>query len=270
MGTSCARKLRCVNAEIHTVRWGESGPRVVLVHGGAQGTTSAGHANFFAQEPLGDQGWQLIVPDRPGHGLSPHPGRPDDPEADGEWLAELLGDGAHLVGHSFGGLVALAAAAKRSEAVHSLTLIEPALLKMAVRHPAVRRTVLRMAMAMLLPYSDANRARLVMKQLGIPEVFGRHEDELASLGKSLKRAKLPSANWMRSHLTTVQKSGMPLLVISGDSNPSFIATCKVAAEHGGGRFLTVAAEHHFPQWAGTPFNCMLSDFWGEAESRGCN
>src|SRR5271165_4633819 len=115
-------------ASIHVARWGHSGPRVVLVHGGAQGTPVGGESNFRAQQPLAQEGWQLIVPDRPGHGRSPDPGRPDDAEADGAWVAALLEDGAHLVGHSFGGCVALAAAARRPEAVRSLTLIEPGML----------------------------------------------------------------------------------------------------------------------------------------------
>jgi pimeloyl-ACP methyl ester carboxylesterase len=43
---------------------------VISVHGGAQGS------NFSAQRALADRGWQLVVPDRPGHGRSPDPGRP--------------------------------------------------------------------------------------------------------------------------------------------------------------------------------------------------
>ena len=103
-------------SSIHIERWGSSGPRVVLVHGGAQGTETGGERNFAFQRPLAEQGWQLIVPDRPGHGRSPDPGRPDDAEADGAWVAELLGDGAHLLGHSYGGVIALCAAGLRPEA----------------------------------------------------------------------------------------------------------------------------------------------------------
>jgi pimeloyl-ACP methyl ester carboxylesterase len=235
-----------------------------MVHGGAQGTSSAGHANFHAQEILGSEGWQLIVPDRPGHGQSPDPGRPDDAEADGEWVAELLGEGAHLVGHSFGGLVALAATARRPEAVSSITLIEPALLKIATSDPAVRKTVLGLAATMLLPFSPATRARRSMKLLGIPDVFGRDKVELTELGKSLGRAQLPSKAWMLERLAFVQDHNIPLLVISGDASACFIGTGKAAAEAGCGKFVIVPSENHFPQWAGAPFNKVMSDFWNDA------
>lgn len=263
MGAGCTGDLCGVTSDIHITRWGETGPRVVLVHGGAQGTGSAGHANFHAQEALGGEGWQLIVPDRPGHGRSPDPGRPDDADADGEWVAELLGEGAHLVGHSFGGLVALAAAARRPEAVHSLTLIEPALLKIATRDPAVRKTVFGMAATMLLPYSPATRARRVMTFLGIPDVFGRSEADLTNLGKNLRRAHLPSKNWMLGHLAFLRDKGIPLLAISGDASAAFIGTVKATAKAGGGKFVIVPSENHFPQWAGAPFNTVMRDFWTE-------
>lgn len=61
---------------------GTSGPTIVLIHGSAQGGSAGGDRHFVAQRSLGERGYQIIVPDRPGHGLSPSPGRPDDAEAD--------------------------------------------------------------------------------------------------------------------------------------------------------------------------------------------
>ena len=252
---------------IHFARWGSDGPRVVMIHGGAQGTSSAGHKNFRAQEALGAEGWQLIVPDRPGHGASPNPGRADDAVADGAWTAELLGDGAHLVGHSFGGLVALAATAQRPEAVKSLTLIEPALLKISAHDPAVRRVLLRMATTMILPFSPATKAKRVMRLLGIPDEFARSKDDMVSLGRALKRARLPSKREMNDWLANVRGRQIPLLIITGDWSPSFMAVGRISASAGGGRHVVVPSEHHFPQWAGAPFNAVLSDFWKEADAR---
>jgi pimeloyl-ACP methyl ester carboxylesterase len=122
---------------IHLTRWGNSGPIVVMIHGSVQGSLISGGRHFSEQEKLAARGWQIVVPDRPGHGRSPSPGRPDDGVLDGHWVAELMGEGAHLVGHSFGGLVALCAAAERPEAVRSLTLIEPAIHQLAAADPVV-------------------------------------------------------------------------------------------------------------------------------------
>jgi pimeloyl-ACP methyl ester carboxylesterase len=56
------------------------------------------------------------------------------PRFDGEWMADLP-ENAYLVGHPFGGAVALAAAARRPDAARSLKLIEPAAHKFASSNP---------------------------------------------------------------------------------------------------------------------------------------
>ena len=71
-----------------------------------------------------------MIADRPGFGASP-PLERGDFELEAPLFAELLGDGAHLVGHSYGAVIALLAAAERPEAVLSLTVSEPGALKLA-------------------------------------------------------------------------------------------------------------------------------------------
>ena len=253
---------------IHITRWGGSGPRVVMVHGGAQGSRAAGERNFAAQKPLADEGWQLVVPDRPGHGKSPSPGRGDDADADAVWVADLLGDGAHLVGHSFGGLVALAAAARRPEAVLSLTLIEPALHKIATRDPAVRKFLLRLAAATLLSFSPVTRAKRVMQALHIPvSDFGRDDGELRAIGTALRRMKLPAKAAIERNLDAVKAARIPLLIVSGGSHQAFVAAGQAGAAMGGGQHVIAPSEHHFPQWSGDTFNRLLTEFWRGAEAK---
>lgn len=85
-------------AELHVERWGAGSP-VVLVHG----SLAAGAQEWDAQKPLADQGFRLTVLDRRGYGSSPAaPG--EDFIVDGADVAVLLGDGAHIVGHSYGGI----------------------------------------------------------------------------------------------------------------------------------------------------------------------
>src|SRR4051794_40123937 len=117
-------------ADLAVTRHGD-GPRVVLVHGsvvGAQRTWS--HQLALAQR------WQLVLPNRPGFAGSAPLARGDF-EAEAPLIAELLGDGAHLVGHSYGAVIALYVAALRPQAVRSLTVSEPGCLAAAAGNPLV-------------------------------------------------------------------------------------------------------------------------------------
>lgn len=106
--------------EIAIETWGE-GTRVVLVHG----SLATGNDEWQAQRPLGAQGYQLVVIDRRGYGRSASaPG--EDFLRDADDIADLMEGGAHLVGHSYGGLGVMFAAAKRPDATLSVTLLEPA------------------------------------------------------------------------------------------------------------------------------------------------
>jgi pimeloyl-ACP methyl ester carboxylesterase len=108
-----------------------SGPRVVFVHGSIVGAeTTWRHQADLAEH------WTLCLPNRPGFGSSP-PLERGDFEAEAPLIAELLEDGAHLVGHSYGAVIALFAAAKRPGSVRSLTVSEPGALRVAAGDPVV-------------------------------------------------------------------------------------------------------------------------------------
>lgn len=252
------------DAAVHITRWGASGPRVVLIHGGAQGSASGGELAFAAQERLAGRGFQLIVPDRPGHGRSPSPGRPDDAAADGEWAADLLADGAHLVGHSFGGCVALDAASRRPTAVRSLTLIEPAMHKLVVRDPRVLRLLLRMMRANLFSASAATRAARVMEVLGIPPEIAaaRSAEERERMGRALRRLVPPAKATLERQLAELKEQKVPLLVVTGGWSPAFEAVGDGVAALGGGERVVVRSEHHFPQLVSNEFNDVLAEFIG--------
>jgi pimeloyl-ACP methyl ester carboxylesterase len=248
-------------SSIHITRWGETGPRVVLVHGGIQGSPG-GTRSFSAQERLAARGWQLVVPDRPGHGESLDPGRPDDAEADGAWVAELLEGGAHLVGHSFGGCVALAAAARRPAAVRSLTLIEPAMAALATHDPRVRRWLLRVVLANVFSLSPVTRAKRFTKLVGIPREMIDSLDPAAlrRMGEGLRRGKIPGKEPLARELALVKREKIPLLVVDGGWSPSFAGVTETVAAHGGGRRIVVPSLHHFPQLVSDEFNQALDAF----------
>src|SRR5205807_7206796 len=108
-----------------------SGPRVVLVHG----SVGSGWSTWWAQRPLAER-FTLVVPDRPGTPPNPPVERVDF-EEQAPLVAGLLEHGAHLVGHSYGGVISLYAAALRPDAVRSLTVIEPPAFGIADDVPAV-------------------------------------------------------------------------------------------------------------------------------------
>ena len=80
------------------------------------------------------------VPDRRGYGRSPA-ARGEDFLVDADDIAGLMGNGAHLVGHSYGGHGVLFAAARRPEAALSITLLEPATFALGQHNEAARTLV---------------------------------------------------------------------------------------------------------------------------------
>ena len=112
--------------------------RVVLIHGSGGNAESA----WGPVQPLADR-FELVTPNRGGYPPNPPLDRIDFDEQADE-LAPLLGDGAHLVGHSYGGVIALLIAARRPEAVLSLAVSEPPAFGLARGDPEVDRLVERL------------------------------------------------------------------------------------------------------------------------------
>jgi pimeloyl-ACP methyl ester carboxylesterase len=257
--------------DLHVTRWGQTGPRVVLVHGSAQGGRVGGDSHFARQQRLGSQGWQLLVPDRPGHGQSLDPRRPDDAQADGALVAELLGESAHVVGHSFGACVALAAAALRPSSVRSLTLIEPAMALLAMNKPSVLKFGLTAAMITMAPLSDIWRIKRFMQLVKIPPELrgteGVDDDGLKRLGRAIARLRVPDKKTLLGQLKELRAAGVPLLVVAGSWSPAFRAISDSVAEVGSGKTLVISCEHHFPHLVSEQFNEALVTFMGACDQQ---
>jgi pimeloyl-ACP methyl ester carboxylesterase len=255
----------------HVTRWGETGPRVILVHGSAQGSRAGGDQHFSRQRQLAERGFQVLVPDRPGHGRSADPGRPDDAEADGALVADLIGDGAHLVGHSYGGCVALAAAVRNPSAVRSLTLIEPAMPLLAMHRLAVLRFGIRVALVTAMPMSDVSRVKRFVKLVNIPPELrgtdGASDAELSKMGRALARMKLPSKGTLRGQLTRIRDAGVPVLAVAGTWSPAFRAITDTVASIAGGKTLVIQADHHFVHLVSDELNDALVRFMQESDAR---
>ena len=127
-------------AGVNVTVWGDGDP-AVFVHG----SFGWGEKTWSEQRPLSDA-YRLLLVDRRGFGGSPPDGRVDF-QRDADDVADLLADGAHLVGHSYGGVVSLLAAARRPDAVRSLTVIEPPAFGLARGNPAVEKLIREIAAA---------------------------------------------------------------------------------------------------------------------------
>lgn len=105
-----------------------TGRQVLFIHG------AMGHGPLVwkAQQPLAER-WRLLIADRTAFGLSPE--GPQDAASQAEDLAALIPDGGDVVGHSYGGVVALVLAARHPDLVRSLTVIEPPALGLAAGNP---------------------------------------------------------------------------------------------------------------------------------------
>ncbi len=240
--------------------WG-SGVPVVLVHG----SLATGADEWQAQRPLADEGFRLLVPDRRGYGRSPT-ARGEDFLVDAEDIAELMGDGAHLVGHSYGGLAVLFAAARRPDATLSLTLLEPAAFSLGERHPAARPLV---ADVRRLWDQDLPDADWVIRFL---RIVGSDPD---ALSPELVTAAVPLVPVLRRGrpiwepelpLDAVASAAFPKLVVSGGHSAGFDAICDEVAERIGASRMVIEGAGHEIQFTGGPLNEALRTLWRAAGS----
>jgi lipase len=107
---------------LHVERWGKPGsPRVVCLHG------VTGHGRHFAKLAERLEGYEVLAPDLLGHGSSPYE-PPWDLATHAAAVVEAVGaEPAYVVGHSFGGRIALELAARAPKLVPRLVLLDPAI-----------------------------------------------------------------------------------------------------------------------------------------------
>ena len=239
-----------------------SGPRVVLVHG----SVGSGWSTFWAQRPL-EERFTLVVPDRPGTPPNP-PVEHVDFEEQAPLVAELLEDGAHLVGHSYGGVISLYAAALRPEAVRSLTLIEPPAFGVALEDPAVARLV--EELHALWAQADSLEPAVFLSEFS-SRIIGRRFPPTAELPPDVEQGvrtlmveRLPSE--ADPPLDELARTPFPKLVVSGGHSAAFDAVCDVLEERlGAERAELRGAAHNAQQAPG--FNERLAAFLGTGEAR---
>jgi pimeloyl-ACP methyl ester carboxylesterase len=240
---------------LYVEQWGSSGSRAVLVHGGGSG----GAANFQQQKALAER-WTLLIPDRPGYGKSPSIGTKDF-EQDAPYIAELLGAGAHLVGHSYGGIVALLAAALRPDAVLSLTVVEPPLFRIGAGEPDVDRFADEMIALFRSPPDPETFMRQFLALSGVPVQLPASPFPPPLL-KSAQDMLTVRGPWEAViPIRILAAAPFPKLIITGDHRRAYEVIADRLAEHIGGERAVIPGKQHSVQEVGAAFNDVVEHFW---------
>jgi pimeloyl-ACP methyl ester carboxylesterase len=221
----------------------------------------------------------LVLPDRRGYGASAASG-PASFEADASDIAALLGDRAHLVGHSSGAVVALLAAAQRPDAVRTLTVVEPAALATARGDPAVEELIeaLSKVYAAAASLTPAEFVLRFLESLGYRR--GADMPEHPRLTPESTRAAIATMTerppWHADiPLGALARAGHPVLVVSGRwdnlaageqalGRRAFGAVCDSLTQALDARRVVIDGWAHGCQYSGKPFNDALRSFWESA------
>ncbi|MBI3997670.1 MAG: alpha/beta hydrolase [Armatimonadetes bacterium] len=243
--------------DLYVCTWGTGEP-VLLVHGSG----SYGERVWSNQRELADH-YRVMIPDRRGYGASPPCDRSDF-EVDAEDIAGLLEDGAHLVGFSHGGLIALLAAARRAEAVRSLTVIEPPAVAIARGHPLVEGLIERMRTV----YASAPHISPDEFHSAFNRAFGV-AGEPAPLTPELRAGvqtmMVERPAWEADiPVERLAVAAFPKLVVSGGWSAVLELMCDALAEQVVAARVAIRGRGHYVQHTGKPFNERLEALFRSA------
>jgi len=237
------------------------GPPILFVHGDIVGPS----LTWRKQRELADR-WTLLIPSRPGFGESP-PLERNDFEVEAPMFAELLGDGAHLVGHSYGAVIALLAAAERPEAVRSLTVSEPGCLSVAEGTPVVDEMIANGELLFENATSIPSDEFLRLFRGGAGSAFSTPDELPEELLHGVELLKRERPSWEAEiPLERLAAAGFPVLVLSGGHSPAFEAVCDVLAAALSAERAVIRGRGHTVPSTGAPYNARLEAFLSSAES----
>ena len=232
-----------------------SGPRVVFVHG----SVANGAMTWSEQRPLAAR-YTLLIVNRPGYPPNA-PLEHLDFERQANEIAEIFEPGDHLVGHSYGAVISLFAAARRPELLRSLTVCEPPAFGVARGDPAVEEFLARFPEAPRDPRGYLEFfLPLVGSGMQLPDPL-RPDLEAGARAALAERppheADIP--------LAKLAAASFPKLVVSGAHNAAFDAVCDILeARLDAERAVLPGAGHSIPRAPG--FNERLEELLLRARS----
>ena len=235
--------------------------RLVLVHGSVVGA----RMTWTVQQPLAER-FELVAVERPGFPPNPPVDRVDF-ERDAALVAELLEPGDHLVGHSYGGVISMLAAAQNPAAVRSLAVIEPPATRVAAGNPAVDA------------FAAAGEALYAAGARDDPETFlrrflvvvGSALDPPSPLPPELEQGaralQVERGPWEAEiPLDVLAAAPFPKLVFSGSHNPAFDGICDVLEKRLPAERVVLEGSGHTVQ-RHPDFNDRLAEFIERAATR---
>jgi pimeloyl-ACP methyl ester carboxylesterase len=235
--------------------------RVVLVHGSVMG----GRQTWSAQRPLEDV-LDVVVVERPGFPPNP-PVRRVDFEEQAHALAGRVCDGDHLVGHSYGGVICLLAAASASARVRSLTVIEPPCTRVALDNPAVADFARGGAELWEHGPRDDPEAFLRAFLRAVGSTFDPPSPLPPGLEQGARALVAERGPWEAEiPLEALAVAPFPKLVVSGGHHAAFDGVCDVLVERLGAEYHVLPGFGHAAQ-RHPSFNDVLADFVERAAAR---
>jgi pimeloyl-ACP methyl ester carboxylesterase len=238
----------------------ESRPRLLLVHGSVVNA----ELTWSAQKPLAER-FEIVAPNRRGFPPGPEVERVDF-EDEAAWLEQFLKPGTHVVGHSYGGVIALLAAARRPETLGSLTVVEPPAFGAARGVPAADEFIARIEEHWTRgPRDPAEFLRGFLSLVGSSTPPGNFTPELLQGARTLMVERSPAEAVIP--FDELARAPFPKLVFSGGHSQAFEAVCDVLEERLGAERAVLPGAGHSVQRLGEPFNELLTSFVARATPR---
>jgi len=236
--------------EVHA-RGAADDPVAVLIH-----STGINGAEMVDRFSLAVPGYHVLAPDRTNYGTSRRSspggsGRSNGhvPEVvmvedEAKEIATILGGGAHVVGYSYGGIVALTIASRQPRLVRSLTLLEPPAFQLLPDDPDVASTLAKVASAIGTVYDNPTDYFAAFMSSAFGETF-RVPLDLIPIERKVAAMREQVAWDVDLDLCPIADAQIPTLVICGDWDPGFIAPSRHLARELSARLVEYAGASHF-------------------------
>jgi pimeloyl-ACP methyl ester carboxylesterase len=203
---------------------------------------------------------EMVFVTRFGYGPD-EDGRPTDFEEDRRRVIEAIGDGADLVGHSYGAMASLMAAESALPRVRSIALFEPACFSLARGQAAIEAHVAAMSAAFADDaLSDEEFFAAFLRSVGSQPPAGPLSDAARD---STRRLRVQRGPW-EARLDPATISAVRTIVVTGGDSELSEATAD-ALESLGAQRVVMPGTGHRPQ-DDPSANALLRRFWAAASS----